>query len=73
MSNIFKPKRSNSPGVVPTTANLADGEMAVNSADKKIYLRDGSNIIEIANYSTGEGGGGGTTSEVISSFLLMGA
>lgn len=72
MSNIFKPKRSNSPGVVPTTANLADGEMAVNSADKKIYLRDGGSVVEIANYSTGEGGGG-TTSEVMSSFLLMGA
>ena len=56
MSNIFKPKRSNSPGVVPTTANLADGEMAVNSADKIIYLRDGSNIIEVANNSQAASG-----------------
>jgi len=51
MANIFKPKRSNTPSSVPTTSNLADGEMAVNSADKKIYLRDGSEIVEVANAS----------------------
>jgi hypothetical protein len=51
MANIFKPKRSNVVSSVPTTSNLADGEMAVNSADKKIYLRDGSEVIEIANNS----------------------
>lgn len=52
MANIFKPKRSNVVSSVPTTSNLADGEMAVNSADKKIYLRDGSEIVEVANNST---------------------
>ena len=57
MPNIIKPKRSNTASSVPTTANLADGEIAVNSADKKIYLRDGSDIVVVANYSIGEGGG----------------
>jgi hypothetical protein len=52
MANIFKPKRSNVASSVPTTSNLADGEMAVNSADKKIYLRDGSEIVEVANNSS---------------------
>lgn len=51
MANIFKPKRSNVVSSVPTTSNLEDGEMAVNSADKKIYLRDGENIKIISNYS----------------------
>ena len=51
MANIFKPKRSSTASSVPTTSNLADGELAVNSSDKKIYLRDGSNIIEVANYT----------------------
>lgn len=54
MANIFKPKRSNVVSSVPTTSNLADGEMAVNSADKKIYLRDGSEIIEVANNSSNQ-------------------
>ena len=55
MANIFKPKRSSTASSVPTTSNLADGELAVNSSDKKIYLRDGSNIIEVANYTAPSG------------------
>jgi hypothetical protein len=54
MANIFKPKRSNTPSSIPTAVDLVDGELAVNSADKKIYLRDGSEVIEIANYSSDE-------------------
>lgn len=49
MANIIKPKRSNTTSSVPTTSNLSDGELAVNSADKKIFLRVGSDIVEIAN------------------------
>jgi hypothetical protein len=51
MANIFKPKRSNTGSSIPTISNLIDGELAVNSADKKIYLRDGSSVIEISNYT----------------------
>lgn len=52
MANIFKPKRSSTSSSVPTTGQLADGELAVNSADKKIFLRDGNDIVEIANNTT---------------------
>lgn len=52
MANIFKPKRSSTSSSVPTTGQLVDGELAVNSADKIIYLRDGGSIIGVANYST---------------------
>ena len=52
MANIFKPKRSSTSSAVPTTGQLSDGELAVNSADKIIYLRDGSNIVELANNTT---------------------
>jgi hypothetical protein len=51
MANIFKPKRSNTGSSIPTISNLIDGELAVNSADKKIYLRDGLSVIEISNYT----------------------
>lgn len=54
MSNIFKPKRSNTPSSVPTTGQLVDGELAVNSADKKIFLRDGNDIVEVANNSSAQ-------------------
>ena len=56
MANIFKPKRSSTASAVPTTNNLADGELAVNSADQKIYLRDGNSVVEVANASSGSGG-----------------
>ena len=49
MANIFKPKRSSTSSSVPTTGDLTDGELAVNSADKIIYLRDGGSIVEVAN------------------------
>ena len=54
MSNIFKPKRSNIPLSIPTITDLDDGELAVNSTDRKIYLRYGINVVEIANYSIGD-------------------
>jgi glutamate synthase domain-containing protein 3 len=44
MANIFKPKRSTTPSSVPTTGNLADGELAINIPDKKIYIRNGGTI-----------------------------
>lgn len=50
MPNTFKPKRSNTPLSIPTTADLIDGELAVNSADKIIYIRDGEEIIGLSNY-----------------------
>ena len=51
MSNIIKPKRSSTASSVPTTSDLADGEIAVNTADQKIYVRISSDIVEVANFS----------------------
>ena len=51
MANVFKPKRSSTASSVPTTTDLVDGELAVNSSDQKIYLREGSNIVEVGNAS----------------------
>jgi len=55
-STRIKLKRSTTAAVVPTTSNLADGEVAVNIADRKIYVRNGANIVEVANQkpNTGE-------------------
>ena len=49
MATIIKLKRSTTASSVPTTSNLADGEVAVNITDKKIYQRSGNDIVEIAN------------------------
>ena len=49
-------KRSTVAATVPTTSNLEDGEVAINIVDRKLYARNGGNIIEVANQkpNTGE-------------------
>jgi hypothetical protein len=44
MPNPIKIKRSNSGGVVPAT--LVDGEIAINQADKKLFYRDSSAVVQ---------------------------
>ena len=47
MPVAIKIKRFETAGDVPNTSELLDGEIAVNIADKKIYVRDGSTIVEM--------------------------
>ena len=62
MAMVIKPKRKFTAGA-PATSDLVEGEIAINTADKKLYVRDNaSNIIEI-----GGGGAGGSTTEVTQS------
>jgi hypothetical protein len=48
MPVAIKIKRFTTASDVPNTSELVDGEIAVNIADKKIYVRDGSSIITIS-------------------------
>jgi len=52
VATIIKLKRSTTASAVPTTSDLADGEVAVNIADQKIYIRNGGSIVELANASS---------------------
>ena len=61
MPNIFKPKRSSTASSVPTISNLADGELAVNTADQKIYVRSGASIVTVGSVSVGSGSGSGVS------------
>ena len=50
MATVIKLKKSETAGAAPTTSNLAVGEVAVNTADQKVYVRDSSdNIVVVAN------------------------
>ena len=51
MATVIKLKRSTTASSVPTTSDLADGEVAVNITDQKIYIRNGGSIVELANAS----------------------
>ena len=39
MAVVIKPKKSETASSAPTTSDLAAGEIAVNTADQKIYIR----------------------------------
>ena len=50
MAVSILPKRSHSAANVPDTSDLIAGELAVNTVDQKIYVRDDSNnIVTVAN------------------------
>ena len=53
----IKPKRSETTSSTPASGDLEVGEIAINSADQKIFTKktDGT-VVEVAN-----AGGGGTT------------
>ncbi|MDB4681321.1 hypothetical protein OAE88_00275 [bacterium] len=54
MATVIKLKRSETASSVPGTSDLQVGELAINTSDKKIYVKDsGNNIVEVANQSTG--------------------
>lgn len=58
MANVIKLKRGTS---TPTTSDIVDGEVAIDTSAKKLYVNDGSTIKEI-----GGGGGGGGALEFVS-------
>ena len=49
MSSTIKIKRSNVLGKVPTTSDIASGELALNTKDFKLYSSNGTSIFQLAN------------------------
>ena len=47
MPIVIKPKKSETASAVPTTGDLAVGEICVNVADRKIYTRKSNNSIVV--------------------------
>ena len=51
----IKLKRSEIPTAVPSTNDLQTGEVAINTFDQKMYVKDSeNNIIEVANKGVSE-------------------
>lgn len=55
----FKFRRSRNPGYIPKTADLLEGELFINIADKKLYTKDEEGNVIVAIGGGGSGGGGG--------------
>ena len=50
MATVIKLKKSETAASVPDTGDLVVGEVAINTVDQKIYVRDSSdNIVTVAN------------------------
>ena len=55
MATVIKLKKSETSSSVPTTSDLAQGEVAINTVDKKMYVRDSSNnIVQVASNDVDE-------------------
>lgn len=50
MSNIIRIKRSSTHGKIPTTAQLAQGELAVNLSDLRLYTKDTADEVVQLNH-----------------------
>jgi len=53
VATVIKLKRSTTASSIPTTGDLADGEVAVNITDKIVYMRSGASIVTVANFNSG--------------------
>ena len=52
MATVIKIKRSETASDAPTTSDLVAGEVALNTADQIMYVRDSSgNIVKVSNSS----------------------
>jgi hypothetical protein len=50
MATVIKLKKSETASSVPTTSDIAVGEVAINTVDQALYVRDSNdNIVTVAN------------------------
>ena len=64
MPIVIKPKKSETASAVPTTGDLAVGEICVNIADRKIYTRKSNNSIVVVGSHIDAAVGGDVTGTV---------
>lgn len=66
MANTLLHKRSSTAGATPSAGSLTVGELAINTADGKVFTKkDDATVVEI-----GAGGGGGGASALESVTIL---
>jgi len=57
MANTIQQKRSLTPGAVPTAVDLTAGEIAIQVADGKIFIKTTANtIVNLLDYTFADGG-----------------
>jgi hypothetical protein len=57
MDNIILQKRSTVPNAAPTTVQLETGEVALNVADGRVFIKTTSNtVVDLMSYAVADGG-----------------
>ena len=64
LNSRIKPKKSSVSGEVPQAADLEVAELAVNTADGKLFVKHTDNTIKEISGSGDGGGGGGAVDSV---------
>ena len=64
MAIVLKPKKSETASAVPTTSDLAVGDICMNVADQKIYTRKSNNSIVVVSSHVSDTVGGDLTGTV---------
>ena len=74
MPIVIKPKKSETASAVPTTGDLAVGEICMNIADQNIYTRKSDNsIVVVSSHATTDVGGtsvGGDVTGTVSNIQI---
>jgi hypothetical protein len=73
MAIVLKPKKSETASAVPTTSDLAVGEICVNVADRKIYTRKSNNSIVVVSSHIDATVGGDLTGTVSDASIALGS
>ena len=78
MAIVIKPKKSETASAVPTTSDLAVGEICMNVTDQKIYTRKSNNsIVVVSSHASADVGGtsvgGDLTGTVSNASIALGS
>ncbi len=73
MAIVLKPKKSETASAVPTTSDLAVGEICMNIADQKIYTRKSNNSIVVVSSHVSDTVGGDLTGTVSNASIALGS
>lgn len=67
--------RTATPSAAPTAGNLADGELAINTVDEKLYFKNSAGTVKLlaANVTPAENGGTGQSSYTVGDLLYASA
>ena len=47
MASVIKLKRSSTVGAIPTTSQISEGEIAINTADQKLYSANSTAVFQV--------------------------